>query len=60
MKTAHILAGESEGERPFGRPRCKWKDCIIVWKQDMRMCAEFIRVGTGSAGGSQEMGNEIW
>jgi hypothetical protein len=21
-----ILVGESEGKKPFGRPRCKWED----------------------------------
>jgi hypothetical protein len=28
-----ILVGRSEGERPLGRPRCRWKDNI---KLDLR------------------------
>jgi len=24
-----ILVGEPEGKRPFGRPRCRWEECIL-------------------------------
>jgi hypothetical protein len=31
MKNAYkILVGKPEGKRPFRRPRCRWKDNIIM------------------------------
>jgi hypothetical protein len=29
-KLCKVLAGKPEGKRPFGRPRCRWEDGIIV------------------------------
>jgi hypothetical protein len=25
-----ILIGRTEGKRPFGRPRCRWEDSVIM------------------------------
>jgi hypothetical protein len=46
-----ILVGKPEGQRPLGRPRCRWKDNIqmdlreydgVVWTGFI-----WLRVGTG-------------
>jgi hypothetical protein len=49
-KCVKILVGKPEGKRPFGRPRCRWKDNIrtdlremewrrptCIWKESIRM-----------------------
>jgi hypothetical protein len=30
MNAYRILAGEPEGKRPLGRPRCRWMDNIKI------------------------------
>jgi hypothetical protein len=31
LSTYTILVGESEGKRPFGRPKVRWKDNIKIY-----------------------------
>jgi hypothetical protein len=51
MRNAYnILAGESEGKRPLGRPRCRWQ-IILEWileRYSGKMWTGFIwfRIGT--------------
>ena len=46
-----VLVGKPEGKRPFGRPRCKWKDKINMDLQEVGWEAwtglMWFRIGTG-------------
>jgi len=30
-----VLVGKPEGKRPLGRPRCRWKDNIKMYLQEL-------------------------
>jgi hypothetical protein len=45
-----ILVGKSEGKRPFGRPRRKWDDNILIlrkWDGGAWTVLIWLRIGTG-------------
>jgi hypothetical protein len=46
-----VLVGNSEGKRPFGRPRCRWEDNITMDLQKLECegidWTELALVGTG-------------
>ena len=45
-----ILVGKSEGKRPFGRPRRRWDDNILIfgtWDGEAWIGLIWLRIGTG-------------
>jgi hypothetical protein len=46
-----VLVGRPEGRRPLGRPRCRWKDNIKMYLQEVGWGAWtgliWLRIGTG-------------
>jgi hypothetical protein len=46
-----ILVGKPEGKRPLERPRCKWKDNIIMnFREDGVMLTGLIWLRIGTSG----------
>jgi len=50
-----VLVGKTEGRRPFGRPRHRWKDNIKMDIKEVRWVTWarliWLRIGTGGEGG---------
>jgi len=43
-----VLVGKTERKRPFGRPRCRWKDYIKMDLQEVGCGSiDWLRIGTG-------------